>query len=53
MVAAVGVIEFQVRCLGDWGMHMMCIHIYGGFRKLWVPFLGVPIIRTIVLWGLY
>ena len=26
---------------------------YGGFLKLRVPFLGVPIIRTIVFWGLY
>ena len=38
-------------------MHMMCIqiyiYIYGGFRKLWVPFLGVPIIRIIVFWGLH
>ena len=25
----------------------------GGFPKLGVPFLGVPIIRTIVYWGLY
>ena len=25
---------------------------YGGFPKLGVPFLGVPIIRTIVFWGL-
>ena len=24
-----------------------------GFPKLGVPFLGVPIIRTIVFWGLY
>ena len=27
--------------------------IYRGFPKLGVPFLGVPIIRTIVFWGLY
>ena len=27
--------------------------VYGGFPKLGVPFLGVPIIRTIVFWGLY
>ena len=26
---------------------------YGDFQKLGVPFLGVPIIRTIVYWGLY
>ena len=26
---------------------------YGGFPKLGVPFLGIPIIRTIVFWGLY
>ena len=26
---------------------------YGGFPKLGVPFLGAPIIRTIVFWGLY
>ena len=26
---------------------------YGSFLKLGVPFLGVPIIRTIVFWGLY
>ena len=26
---------------------------FGGFPKLGVPFLGVPIIRTIVFWGLY
>ena len=25
---------------------------YGDFPKLGVPFLGVPIIRTIVFWGL-
>ena len=25
----------------------------GGFPKLGVPFLGVPMIRTIVFWGLY
>ena len=28
------------------------MHIWG-FPKLGVPFLGVPIIRTIVFWGLY
>ena len=27
--------------------------IYGGFPKLGVPFLGVPIIRNLVYWGLY
>ena len=27
--------------------------LYGGFPKLGVPFLGVPIIRNIVYWGLY
>ena len=27
--------------------------LYGGFPKLGVPFLEVPIIRIIVLWGLY
>ena len=26
---------------------------HGGFPKLGVTFLGVPIIRTIVFWGLY
>ena len=27
--------------------------LYGGFPKLGVPFWGVPIVRTIVFWGLY
>ena len=26
---------------------------FGGFPKIRVPFLGVPIIRTIVFWDLY
>ena len=29
------------------------LYIYGGFPKLGVPFLGVPIIRTTVFGGLY
>ena len=28
-------------------------NVNGSFLKLGVPFLGVPIIRTIVFWGLY
>ena len=28
------------------------VHV-GGFPNLGVPFLGVPIIRTIAFWGLY
>ena len=31
----------------------MGIKLYGGFPKLGVPFWGVPMIRTIVFWGLY
>ena len=27
--------------------------VYEDFLKLGVPFLGVPIIRTLVFWGLY
>ena len=26
---------------------------FGGFPKLGVPLLGVPIVRTIIFWGLY
>ena len=29
------------------------VNVIGGFPKLGVPFLGVPIIRTIIFWGLY
>ena len=28
-------------------------NLLGGFPKLGIPFLGVPIIRTIIYWGLY
>ena len=31
----------------------MTLNRFGDFPKLGVPFLGVPIIRTIVFWGLY
>ena len=34
-------------------MNHIYIYIYGDFPKLWVPLLGVPIMRTIVFWGLY
>ena len=27
--------------------------VFGGFPKLGVPFWGVPLIRSIVYWGLY
>ena len=29
------------------------VYRVSGFPKIGVPFLGVPIIRTIVYWGLY
>ena len=39
-----------------WGSTLICtdkMRTYGNFPKLGVPFWGVPIIRTIVYWGLY
>ena len=35
------------------GICCIYIYIYEGFPKLGIPFLWVPIIRTIVFWGLY
>ena len=29
------------------------LSLFGSFPKLGVPFLGAPIIRTLVYWGLY
>ena len=34
-------------------LRMIYYRIYGGFLKLGGTILGVPIIRTIVYWGLY
>ena len=39
--------RFEPTCFGSWSA------IFGSFPKLGVPFLGAPIIRIIIFWGLY
>ena len=38
---------------GALGTHLVPCNSIGGFPKIRITFLGVPIIRTIVFWGLY
>ena len=46
-------LSFTWRCTGTGTRGFSSHCLYGGFPKLGVPFWGVPIVRTLVFWGLY